>query len=144
LLYFSNKDKAFKYILKTQTDDFDKLWNDILFHRMLLPLKNKRKHYKVLASKSHQNPETTGFIEKLKTEHQNIEILSVGSSLKFCMIAEGKADIYPRFSNIMEWDVAAGHAIINAAGGKVINTDTGLPLTYNKENLTNPWFIASL
>jgi 3'(2'), 5'-bisphosphate nucleotidase len=109
-----------------------------------LPIQKEPNCYRVLASRSHINNETKSYIEKLKAENQNIEIFNVGSSLKFCMIAAGKANIYPRFSPTMEWDTAAGHAIISAAGGKVIDMKSGLDLNYNKENLVNPWFIANL
>ncbi|HDO27505.1 MAG TPA: hypothetical protein ENH02_05250, partial [Bacteroidetes bacterium] len=77
-------------------------------------------------------------------DHPKIEIVSKGSSLKLCLIAEGKADIYPRFGPTSEWDTAAGHAIISASGGKVVladNPDTDLK--YNKENILNPYFIAT-
>ena len=70
-----------------------------------------------------------------------MEMISVGSSLKQCMIAEGKADLYPRFGPTMEWDTGAGHAIINASGGCITKVD-GSPLVYNKENLLNPHFLV--
>jgi 3'(2'), 5'-bisphosphate nucleotidase len=143
LIYFSEPNSAFMCNSLVQMHDSKKLLKKISIHKKQLPLNYQRKNFTILASKSQQNPETAAYIEKLKSKHQNSEIFSIGSSLKFCMIAEGKADIYPRFSNIMEWDTAAGHAIVNAAGGKVINPETGLPLIYNKENLSNPWFIAS-
>jgi len=95
----------------------------------------------VVASRSHSNPETEAFIRDLKTA----EIVSVGSSLKFCLIAEGEADIYPRFSRTMEWDTAAGDAILRAAGGMTETVD-GAPLTYGKcagvDPFANPSFIA--
>jgi len=142
-MYISEPGIAYKIEKFNQNDEFAHIKNSLYDIRKILPQNPGRNNFIVLASKSHQNPETTGYIEKLKTEHRNIEILSVGSSLKFCMIAEGKADLYPRFSTIMEWDTAAGHAILDAAGGRVFNPETGLSLTYNKENLLNPWFIAS-
>ena len=80
--------------------------------------------------------------EKVKELHPDVETVSKGSSLKLCLIAEGKADIYPRFAPTMEWDTAAGHAIIRAAGREVYHTDEKTPLAYNKEDLLNPWFIA--
>ncbi len=96
----------------------------------------------MVASRSHLSDETKGFIEKLETEHAKIEIVSMGSSLKLCLLANGTADIYPRFAPTMEWDTAAGHAIVKAAGGNVINYETNKEVIYNKENLLNPWFIA--
>jgi len=99
--------------------------------------------YRVVASRSHMSSETDDFIQKLKTNHPKIEIVSKGSSLKLCLIAEGKADIYPRFGPTSEWDTAAGHAIINGSGGKVVLADNPeIDLKYNKENILNPYFIA--
>ena len=69
-------------------------------------------------------------------------MVSAGSSLKLCLVAEGKADIYPRLAPTMEWDTAAGHAIAQAAGCQVLDAQTDLPLTYNKEDLHNPWFVV--
>jgi len=103
----------------------------------------KSNTYKIVASRSHLSDETKLFIEDKKKQHLDIEIVSIGSSLKLCLIAEGSADIYPRFAPTMEWDTAAGHAVLNATGGKVSNSDTNKELEYNKENLLNPWFIAS-
>ena len=65
-----------------------------------------------------------------------------GSSLKFCLVAEGNADIYPRFAPTMEWDTAAAHAVASIAGRKVLNAENYSDLIYNKENLLNPWFIV--
>ncbi|MEX2380258.1 MAG: inositol monophosphatase family protein, partial [Vicingaceae bacterium] len=72
-----------------------------------------------------------------------VEIISVGSSLKLCMVAEGKADAYPRFAPTMEWDTAAGQAIVEAMGGTVINWKTQSPMLYNRENLLNDWFLVT-
>lgn len=94
----------------------------------------------VIASRSHRDPETEKFLKKIKPKH----LISAGSSLKFCRIAEGSADIYPRFGRTMEWDTAAGHAVLLAAGGKVLMED-GNPLGYGKveRGFDNPAFIAS-
>jgi len=105
-----------------------------------LPL-SKPEKYTVVGSRSHLNDDTKAYFQKLEKEHGKIEILSRGSSLKFCMIAEGKADIYPRFGPTMEWDTAAGHAIVSASGGKIVKSD-GAEMLYNKENLLNPYFIV--
>ncbi|MFZ4451216.1 3'(2'),5'-bisphosphate nucleotidase CysQ [Salibacterium aidingense] len=103
------------------------------------PQQNKAR---VVASRSHMSEETEAFIEKLKKEYDSVDTVSSGSSLKLCLIAEGAADIYPRFAPTMEWDTGAGQAIIEAAGGTVHTTDSSKNLTYNKENLRNPWFVA--
>ncbi|MBR5395068.1 MAG: 3'(2'),5'-bisphosphate nucleotidase CysQ [Bacteroidaceae bacterium] len=99
--------------------------------------------FTVVASRSHMNPETEEFVENLRKIHDNVELISSGSSLKICLVAEGTADVYPRFAPTMEWDTAAGDAIARAAGRKVTDAQTGQPLTYNKPDLHNPWFIVS-
>ncbi|MFT4801324.1 MAG: 3'(2'), 5'-bisphosphate nucleotidase, partial [Flavobacteriaceae bacterium] len=81
--------------------------------------------------------------DTLKAEGKTVEVVSKGSSLKFCLIAEGKADVYPRFAPTMEWDTAAGQAICNAVGIDVISNTTNAPLLYNKEELLNPWFVVA-
>ena len=118
---------------------------DTLRSRALrLPYSELHPHYVVVASSSHATPETTAFIDDLRRDHKDLELVSIGSSLKLCLVAEGKADIYPRFAPTMEWDTAAGHAIVRAAGGEVYHTgeQADIPLRYNKENLLNPWFIV--
>jgi len=96
------------------------------------------KTLRVVASRSHRGELLDGYLEKLGAH----EIVSRGSALKFCLVAEGAADVYPRLGPTSEWDTAAGHAVLLAAGGQVINVD-GSPLCYNrKESLLNPHFIA--
>eukprot|EP00163_Fabomonas_tropica_P029178 TRINITY_DN6175_c0_g3_i1.p2 TRINITY_DN6175_c0_g3~~TRINITY_DN6175_c0_g3_i1.p2 ORF type:complete len:256 (-),score=25.45 TRINITY_DN6175_c0_g3_i1:329-1096(-) len=102
--------------------------------RVAEPKSTKR----VVASKNHLNDETRQFIERLG-EH---ELLQAGSSLKFCRIAEGHADIYPRIGPTSEWDTAAAQAVLVAAGGTVETLD-GQPLKYGKEDVLNPNFVAS-
>ena len=96
----------------------------------------------VVASRSHLSKETEGFIRGLKSKTQQVEVISKGSSLKLCLVAEGDADYYPRLAPTMEWDTAAAHAICLAVGKIVVRHDTGEELTYNKENLLNPWFVV--
>jgi 3'(2'),5'-bisphosphate nucleotidase len=91
-----------------------------------------------VASRSHRTPETEAYLARYRVS----ELVSVGSSLKFCLLAEGKADLYPRMGPTMEWDTAAGHAVLLAAGGAVIGPD-GMPLRYGKPEFRNPWFVAS-
>ena len=81
-------------------------------------------------------------IENLRKQGQPVTLISSGSSLKICLVAEGTADVYPRFAPTMEWDTAAGHAIARAAGCEVYHIDGKTPLKYNKEDLHNPWFIV--
>ena len=89
------------------------------------------------------NTATSDFMDSLKETYEEVEIVPKGSSLKFCLIAESEADIYPRFAPTMEWDTAAAHAICKACGISVISKETKEELSYNKENLLNPWFIVN-
>lgn len=98
--------------------------------------------FTIVASRSHLTPETKEFIGQMRREHGDVRLISSGSSLKICLVAEGAADIYPRFAPTMEWDTAAGDAIARAAGRKVVDAKTGQPLRYNKPDLHNPWFIV--
>lgn len=107
-----------------------------------LPLTKTTDVFIVAASRTHLDDETIAFIQNLKILHPELKIVRKGSSLKFCMIAEGTADIYPRFGPTMEWDTAAGHAIVEASGKNVFFTDQNTEIYYNKENLMNPYFIA--
>jgi len=91
----------------------------------------------VVVSRSHPSPDLEIYLKDIKVAR----LLPVGSSLKLCMVAEGKADLYPRLGPTMEWDTAAGHAVVVAAGGTV-KTLEGQNLTYNNENLLNPYFVA--
>ncbi len=88
------------------------------------------------------NPETEAYVEILRKKHRSINVLNMGSSLKLCRIAEGLATIYPKLGPTMEWDIAAGHAILKAAGKNVYLTDLKTELVYNKKDLHNPFFIA--
>ena len=92
----------------------------------------------VVASKSHLTDETKDYIAK----YEVADFKSAGSSLKFCLVATGEADLYPRVGRTMEWDTAAGHAVLLGAGGDVVRFDDHSPLTYGKEDFANPYFIA--
>lgn len=96
----------------------------------------------IVASKSHLNNETKTFLTHCSESFPESETVNIGSSLKFCLVAEGTADLYPRLGAIKEWDIAAGHAVLKAAGGNVVNMETGLELTYNSETLKTPNYIA--
>lgn len=133
------KGMAFKVTLSSTDQHLD----DILQNAVQITKKHSSQgKVRVLGSRSHRNKQTNDFIQQLRNEGSEIEILGKGSSLKFCLIAEGEADIYPRFAPTMEWDTAAGHAICKVAGCQLINWETKKELTYNKENLLNPWFIC--
>jgi 3'(2'), 5'-bisphosphate nucleotidase len=92
----------------------------------------------VVASKSHRDQATDDYIAKYNVA----DMKSAGSSLKFCLIATGEADLYPRVGRTMEWDTAAGHAVLNGAGGAVVRFDDLTPLKYGKTDFANPFFIA--
>lgn len=92
----------------------------------------------VVASKSHRDQATDDYINKYNVK----DMTSAGSSLKFCLIATGEADIYPRLGRTMEWDTAAGHAVLLGAGGDVVRFDDHTPLAYGKADFANPFFIA--
>ena len=108
-----------------------------------LPLEKKRDNYIVLPSRSHLNPKTLNYIELLKINNPNFEIVKMGSSLKICKIAADEADIYPRFGPTKEWDTAAGHAVLKYSGGNLLN-ENGDELIYNKEDIENTNFEALL
>ena len=98
--------------------------------------------FTAVGSRSHMNEETEAFLATYRAQHGEVAILSKGSSLKMCMVAEGLADVYPRFAPTMEWDTAAGQAVVEAAGFAMLHKETRLPLEYNKEDLLNPHFIV--
>ncbi len=95
--------------------------------------------WRVVASRTHVGDSLKTFLSQLGA----YELISMGSSLKFCLVAEGKADVYPRLGPTSEWDTAAAHAVVNAAGGEVVIAENGQPLVYNtKESLLNPHFLV--
>ncbi|WP_411889531.1 3'(2'),5'-bisphosphate nucleotidase CysQ [Yoonia sp. SDW83-1] len=93
----------------------------------------------VVASKSHRDQATDAYISRYKVA----DMKSAGSSLKFCLVATGEADLYPRLGRTMEWDTAAGHAVLRGAGGDVVRFDDHAPLMYGKPGFENPFFIAT-
>jgi 3'(2'), 5'-bisphosphate nucleotidase len=97
---------------------------------------------RVVASRSHAGPETDAWLVQLRTKYPDVELVSIGSSMKFCLVAEGTAHLYPRLGPTMEWDIAAAYAVVAAAGGSVTEID-GQPLAFNKPDLHNPWFLVS-
>lgn len=95
----------------------------------------------IVASRSHAGAETDAFIRAVQQDYP-AEVVSRGSALKLCLVAEGRADLYPRFGPTMEWDTAAAHCVVSQAGGHV-TTLSGEALSYNKENLLNPYFMVA-
>ena len=116
--------------------------DELLAKAVRLPETSVHERFVIVASRSHLTPETEDYIEKMKCSHAEVELISSGSSIKICLVAEGKADVYPRFAPTMEWDTAAGHAIAHAAGMEIYQAGKEEPLQYNKEDLLNPWFIV--
>jgi len=142
ILYYTEVEtgRAYKTVLNTHISPM----HIIVEHsKPLQPKPSHKNTIEVVGSRSHMNQDTLDFVEHLKSNGHEVEIVSKGSSLKFCLIAEGSADVYPRFAPTMEWDTAAGQAICNAVGVKVISKETDKPLRYNKKNLLNPWFLVS-
>lgn len=111
-------------------------------HKLKVNSNTEENKIRVIASRSHKSAETDTFINNLRLSKKNIELLNVGSSLKFCMLAEGIADIYPRFAPTMEWDTAAGHALLKSVGKNIYLHPGGSEMTYNNPKLINDWFIA--
>ncbi|EGV43015.1 3'(2'),5'-bisphosphate nucleotidase [Bizionia argentinensis JUB59] len=140
-LYYADKEinQAFKADLESHDVSIAKVLELAV---ALQPKDENSKIIQVVASRSHMNQDTLTFVESLKGEGKEVEIISKGSSLKFCLLAEGLADVYPRFAPTMEWDTAAGQAICNAVGLQVLSTETNSSLAYNKENLLNSYFVA--
>jgi 3'(2'), 5'-bisphosphate nucleotidase len=130
-------------------NDFTRVLETILARSIKLPDDNHRFEKKdsqitIVGSRSHATKELEAFIENMRKKHEQVEFISAGSSLKLCLVAEGRADIYPRLGPTMEWDTAAGQVIVEQARGSVLNYEVDEPLRYNKKNLLNPWFIASI
>ena len=117
-------------------------WDEMCAQRRKLPLPEAHEGTVIVASRSHLSPETETFIEEIKAKQGAVTLKSSGSSIKICLVAEGTADIYPRFAPTMEWDTAAGHAIAKGAGREIYQVSSNLPLRYNKTELINPWFIV--
>lgn len=141
-IYFGDVDKNEGF--KAQLDTHDITVEDVLSKaEPLQPKTDNSQTIQVVGSRSHMSQETLDYVEALKEKGKTVEIVSKGSSLKFCLVAEGNADVYPRFAPTMEWDTAAGQAICNAVGIEVISNQTNKPLLYNKEDLLNPWFLVS-
>lgn len=142
VLYFA-EDTLGAYKIEGIEDLDHKSLDDLISEAVRLPDKSiSRTNFVMVASRSHLTSETEIYIDKMRAVHGDLELVSIGSSLKICLVAEGRADVYPRFAPTMEWDTAAGHAIASAAGMEVYQAETDLPLQYNKQDLLNPWFVV--
>ena len=107
-----------------------------------LPLLQKQKKYTIVASRSHLSSELYHYIENIKREKGEVELINTGSSIKMCLVAEGTANECPRFGDTMEWDTCAGQCIVEQAGGTLVDMATKLPMSYNREILKNNSFLA--
>ncbi len=153
-LYFAGQDFSayklqdgpFNEMLEAQADSKEEVsgfLHQIIGQSTKLPVKDpQRASLTIVGSRSHKNAELEAYVEAKRKAYGKVEFISAGSSLKICLVAEGRADVYPRLGPTMEWDTAAGQAIAENAGASVYQYDTSKPLIYNKEDLHNPWFIV--
>ncbi|MDC0372014.1 3'(2'),5'-bisphosphate nucleotidase CysQ [Flavobacteriaceae bacterium] len=138
-LYFSSKELgAFKVVVDIEDYDIDGL----LAKADSLPLQREDNTFTIVASRSHMSADTESYVQQMRELHGEVKLISKGSSLKLCMVAQGAACCYPRFAPTMEWDTAAGQAICEHAGFEVIDWDTKKNMLYNREKLLNNWFLV--
>jgi len=142
ILYFAEQTLgSYKYELgeNAELPEFD-----ILIEKsQKLAGENLPRKYTIVASRSHMSPETEEFINDSKKKYGEVELISKGSSIKLCLVAEGSAHVYPRIAPTMEWDTAAAHAVAKYAGCSVLDFNEQTELKYNKEDLLNPYFIVT-
>lgn len=143
-LYFADWVRGARKLNVPCADVFPPI-EEILTESTPLPLRQRNEAedgFVIVASRSHMNPDTEAYVDEMRRQHPNVQLISSGSSIKMCLVAEGKADAYPRFAPTMEWDTAAGQAIVELAGFQVLDMQTDQPLRYNKADLLNPWFLV--
>lgn len=138
-LYFSTSEIG-AYKVSVNLNDYDV--STLISQGNKLPLEREDKTFTIVASRSHRSPETDEYINQMRDKHGDVNLISKGSSLKLCMVAEGQADCYPRFAPTMEWDTAAGQAICEHAGFEVIDWSTKERMLYNRAELLNAWFLV--
>ncbi len=137
-LYMGFAEKGARKLAKAGRIPFGNCWE----YGVPLPARNAYRPFTVVASRSHLNQATADYIASVEECRGRVERISAGSSLKLCLVAEGAADVYPRFAPTMEWDTAAADAVCRAAGALVLDKETGEPLRYNKKDLHNPHFLV--
>lgn len=143
-IYISDKERG-AFVKENVTPDLnaDFTISQIFSGASQLPLPSaKNGKTRIVISRSHLSQETHDFIDELKKKHGETEVIQLGSSLKFCMVAEGSADYYVRTTNTFEWDTAAGDAVAIAAGAATKSLKNNETLKYNKEDLANPFFVC--
>lgn len=119
------------------------IFESLVGQAVRLPLQQEKdRPFTIMGSRSHATPELEAYVEAMRHKYGRVDFISAGSSLKICLVAEGRADVYPRLGPTMEWDTAAGQAVAVASGAQVVRHDDGNVLAYNKESLLNPWFIV--
>jgi len=140
-IYFAMKEEgAFKNILSTNAGTIDP--QNVINSAKRLRGSSKSENCRIVASRSHMSPETEKYIEEKRNHYKSIQLVSKGSSLKFCLVADNLADCYPRFAPTMEWDTAAGQIIVEEAGKRLTDIKTGERMRYNREQLLNNWFLV--
>ncbi|WP_418637895.1 3'(2'),5'-bisphosphate nucleotidase CysQ [Winogradskyella sp.] len=138
-LYFSTSEIG-AYKVSVNLEDYDV--SALIGQGNKLPLEREDKTFTIVASRSHMSPETEAYVSEMREKYGDVNLISKGSSLKLCMVAEGQAECYPRFAPTMEWDTAAGQAICEHAGFEVIDWSTKERMLYNREELLNEWFLV--
>ncbi|UTW63459.1 3'(2'),5'-bisphosphate nucleotidase CysQ [bacterium SCSIO 12741] len=138
-LYYTDQGKSWKMTEVFRPEDLATGWDRVEQIRVSEP---EGGVIRIVGSRSHMNDDTTNYVEELKNQFEQVEITSKGSSLKFCLVAAGITHEYPRFAPTMEWDTAAGQAIVEAAGKQVIDRSTGERMAYNKMKLLNNYFLV--
>jgi len=141
-LYWGDENGAYKAVLSDDWSgkDASLVVNDLKAEPIPSQLPEV---YTVVASISHFSKETEAFVNALKSKEGKVELASRGSSLKMCLVAEGSAHLYPRLGPTMEWDTAAGQAVVEAAGGQLCDWQTKAPMLYNRKDLLNGWFLTA-
>ena len=139
ILYFSTKAMgAYKAAVNVKYFDVAA----IISTASQLPLQREDTTFTIVASRSHRSKETEDYIQKMRDKYGAVKLISKGSSLKLCMVAEGQANCYPRFAPTMEWDTAAGQAICEHAGFQVLDWGTKKGMLYNRKELLSNWFLV--
>ncbi|MCT4647048.1 MAG: 3'(2'),5'-bisphosphate nucleotidase CysQ [Carboxylicivirga sp.] len=141
LLYWGDQNGAYKAQLPNNWREYDlkQLMSELKEERLPKTLPGV---FSVVASVSHFSKETEAYVNELKNKVSDVQLVSRGSSLKMCLVAEGSAHLYPRLGPTMEWDTAAGQAILEAVGGKLFDWQTKQSMKYNRKELLNGWFLA--
>ena len=137
-IFLPKKQGAFK--VSVDLEDFD--LKTLILNGNKLPLQREDNTFTIVASRSHMSPETETYVQEMREIHGEVNLISKGSSLKLCMVAEGTANCYPRFAPTMEWDTAAGQAICEYAGYQVVGWGVKEEMLYNREKLLNNWFLV--